>query len=128
MSVGRGPPRGGCPRSPPVLVCHSPSWRRGRCADEEYKNGRFRAAIKVLGLAIVYIWAGTLQKNGHIESFHDTPRRCYARPCGFESFQDAEAHLVLAIEDYNDNRARSSIGWLPPCEFFRLRERNNREW
>ena len=38
-----------------------------------------------------------------------------------------EAHLARAITDYNANRVHSSIEWRPPDEFFRLRERNNRE-
>ena len=101
---------------------------RVRCDNgAQYKSGEFRAAMKVLGLAVEYIWVSTPQQNGHIESFHNTLKRDYVRPYDFESYQDAEAYLARAIRDYNGSRVHSSIGWLPPDEFFRLWERNNRE-
>ena len=101
---------------------------RIRCDNgSQYRSGELRAAMKVLGLAVEYIWVSTPQQNGHIESFHNTLKRDYVRPYDFESFQDAEAYLAKAIRDYNANRVHSSIGWLPPDEFFRLWERNNRE-
>ena len=95
----------------------------------QYGRGEFRAAIKVLGLAVEYILVGAPppRQNGHIEPFHDTPRRDYVRPHDFESFQDAEAHLAYAFKDYDADRARSSIGRLPPDESFRLWERDNGE-
>ena len=101
---------------------------RVRCDNgTQYKSREFRTAMKVLGLAVEHIWVSTPQQNGHVESFHNTLKRDYVRPHDFESFQDAEAHLARAIKDYNANRVHSSIGWLPPDEFFRLWERNNRE-
>ena len=101
---------------------------RIRCDNgSQYRSGEFRAAMKVLDLAVEYIWVSTPQQNGHIESFHNTLKRDYVRPHDFESFQDAEVHLAYAFKDYNANRVHSSIGWVPPDEFFRLWERNNRE-
>ena len=101
---------------------------RIRCSNGvRCKGGEFRAAMKVLGLAVEYIWVSTPWQNGHIEPLHNTPRRGYVRPYDFESCQDAEAYLARAIRDYNANRIRSSIGWLPPDGFFRLWEGNNKE-
>ena len=38
-------------------------------------------------------------------------------PCDFEMFQDAEAAIPYAFEDYNQNRVHSAIGYATPSEF-----------
>ena len=101
---------------------------RIRCDNgSQYTSGEFRKAMSVLGIKVEHIWVSTPQQNGHVESFHNTLKRDYVHTRDFESFQDAAAWLAVARKDYNANRVHSSIGWVPPDEFLRLWERNNRQ-
>ncbi len=109
----------------------SPDQIRGirvRCDNgSQYTSGEFRKAMSILGIKVEHIWVSTPQQNGHVESFHNTLKRDYIHTHDFESFQDAEAWLPQAHRDYNANRVHSSIGWVPPDEFLRLWERNNKQ-
>ena len=101
---------------------------RMRCGNgSQYASGEFRNAMSVLGIRAEHIWASTPRQNGHVESFHNTLKRDYVHTRDFESFQDAAAWLAAARKDYNANRVHSSIGRVPPDEFPRLWERNNRQ-
>ena len=101
---------------------------RIRCDNgSQYTSGEFRKAMSILGIKVEHIWVSTPQQNGHVESFHNTLKRDYVHTRDFESFQDAAAWLAVARKDYNANRVHSSIGWVPPDEFLRLWERNNRQ-
>ena len=64
-----------------------------------------------------FIWKNTPEQNGHVESFHKTLKKEYIWPREFESYQDAEAALVEAFEDYNNDRIHSALGYLTPTEF-----------
>lgn len=109
----------------------SPDQIRGirlRCDNgAQYTSREFRKAMDILGIKTEHIWVSTPQQNGHVESFHNTLKRDYVHTRDFESFQDAAAWLPTAHKDYNANRVHSSLGWVPPDEFLRLWERNNRE-
>lgn len=101
---------------------------RLRCDNgPQYTSAEFRKAMAILGITVEHIWVSTPQQNGHVESFHNTLKRDYVHTRDFESFQEADAWLVEARRDYNANRVHSSIGRVPPDEFLRLWERNNKE-
>ncbi len=52
-----------------------------------------------------------------MESFHKSLKKEYVWPRDFETFQDAEAAISYAFEDYNQNQVHSAIGYATPSEF-----------
>ncbi len=80
---------------------------------------QFKESIKILGVRCEYIWYNTPEQNGHVESFHKTLKKEYVWPHDFARFQDAEAVLAEAFEDYNSKRIHSALGYLTPDEFVR---------
>ena len=84
----------------------------------QYTSHDFRRTVKALGIGKhEFIWKNTPEQNGHVESFHKTLKKEYIWPREFESYQDAEAALAEAIEDYNNHRIHSSIKYKTPAEF-----------
>lgn len=59
----------------------------------------------------------TPQENGHVESFHAILGRSLDRQY-FETLEQAECHLVLFYEKYNNTRLHGSIANLSPRTFW----------
>ena len=58
--------------------------------------------------------------------FHETLKREYVWPHEFVRFQDAEVALVRVFVDYNDDRIRSTRGYVTSNEFARKTEGGNK--
>ena len=83
----------------------------------QYTSRDFGKTVEILGIHHEFIWKNTPEQNGHIESFHNTLKKEYIWPREFNSYQEAEAALANAFEDYNNCRIHSAIGYVPPAEF-----------
>ena len=79
--------------------------------DEFMEGGK-----QVLGIRQEFIWKHTPEQNGHMESFHGTPKRKHAWPREFAKFQDAGAVLARALADYNNDRIFSAPEYVTPNE------------
>ena len=80
---------------------------------------KFRKEMHVLGFRQEFIWKHTPEQNGHIESFHGTPKREHAWSREFARFQGAEVVPVRAFAGYNGDRTHSALGYTTPNEFVR---------
>ena len=83
----------------------------------QYTSREFRASMATLGITLEYIYVNTPEQNGHIESFHKTLKKEYVWPCEFANIQEAKESLLVAFEDYNDNRIHSALKYMTPSEF-----------
>ena len=83
----------------------------------QYVLAQFGKAVKAYGVRPEFIHYHTPEQNAHVESFHKSLKKEYVRPRDFETFQDAEAAISYAFEDYNQNRVHSAIGYATPSEF-----------
>ena len=83
----------------------------------QYASNDFRRTAAALGIRHEFIWKNTPEQNGHVESFHKTLKKEYIWPREFGSYQDAEAALADAFEDYNNHRIHSATGYMTPAEF-----------
>ena len=83
----------------------------------QYILAQFGKAVKAYGVRPEFIHYHTLEQNAHVESFHKNLKKEYVWLRDFEMFQDAEAAISYAFEDYNQNRVHSAIGYATPSEF-----------
>ena len=83
----------------------------------QYTSRDFRRSVDVLGARLEYIYVNTPQQNNHIESFHKSLKKEYVWPHEFEDAGQAEVALLGALEDYNQHRIHSAIGYMTPNEF-----------
>lgn len=83
----------------------------------QYSGKKFRKAASLLGINLKFIRTHTPEQNGHIESFHGTLKREYIWPYDFANYQEAEAAIACAFQDYNKSRIHSSLKYVPPMEF-----------
>ena len=83
----------------------------------QYAGKKFRKAVSLLGARLSFVRTHTPEQNGHIESFHSTLKREYIWPHDFANYQDAEAAILEAFQDYNNARLHSSLKYVPPNEF-----------
>ena len=91
----------------------------------QYTSRDFRGSVGALGATLDYIYVNTPQQNGHIESFHKTPKKEYVWPREFQNVEEAEVTRLDALDDYNRNRIHSSLGYLTPDEFAKRWEKEN---
>ena len=72
--------------------------------------------MAVLSIRHEFIWKNTPEQNRHAELFYKTFKNGYMWPREFESYQDVEAALADAFEDYNKHRIHSATGHMTPAE------------
>ncbi len=92
----------------------------------QYTSRRFRDTLKRLGIQHELIAYKTPEQNGHVESFHKTLKKEYLWRHEFASFQEAQAVIDEAFEDYNKHRIHSALGYVTPVEFVGMRRGTNK--
>jgi len=83
----------------------------------QFRARSFKEAVKILGMKQEYIEKSTPEDNGDIESFHGSIKADYIWPYEYEDYEEVEKSIKEAYKDYNTVRPHSTIGYLPPKEF-----------
>jgi putative transposase len=83
----------------------------------QYRSREFISSMKALGIKLEFIFVNTPEQNGHIESFQKTLKREYIWTNDFKDYQEAEAAIANAFQDYNQKRPHSSLDYRTPHEF-----------
>jgi len=84
----------------------------------QYISKDFKIFIKDSGLKHIRTSVAYPQSNGKIERFHRTIKSEKIRVSSFVDIEDARKQIDDYINEYNEERLHSSIGYLTPSEVF----------
>ena len=74
----------------------------------------FKEFIRVTGMSHVRTSPYYPQSNGKLERYHRTVKEGCIRQHSIESLEEAKALVTAFVDDYNDNRLHSAIGYVTP--------------
>jgi len=86
----------------------------------------FKAFVKLCGLTHVRISPYYPQSNGKIERWYETLKQECIRPQTPLSLADAQRIVTRFVQEYNENRLHSAIGYITPRD--RLEGREEQIW
>lgn len=70
----------------------------------QYILTKFGSTVKAYCIKQKFIQYRMLEQDGHVESFHKSHNKEYVWQCDFDSFQDTEAAILYASDDYDQHR------------------------
>lgn len=82
----------------------------------------FKNFIRMAGMTHVRTSPYYPQSNGKIERWHKTIKNTTIRPLSPESLDEARRAVQKFVEDYNDRRLHSAIGYVTPADMLHGRE------
>ena len=83
---------------------------------------KLATTLDVIGISHEFIYPGTPQQNGHIESFHNTVTRLVSNRNIFRDIEHARTTFTEFYYAYNHTRAMKCLLSYPPHKFLRLWE------
>jgi putative transposase len=98
------------------LVHGAPSYIRSDNGSE-FVAGAVQRKLESKGVATKFIEPGKPWQNGKVESFNDKLRDEFLNCDIFESGNELQAGLDAFLDQYNNFRPHSSLGYLTPAEF-----------
>jgi transposase InsO family protein len=82
----------------------------------------FKEYVRLCGMTHVRTSPFYPQSNGKIEAWHKTLKRECIRPHAPGSFGDAERYIAEFVDEYNNRRLHSGIGYIAPADKLESRE------
>ena len=83
----------------------------------QYISKEFNEYLKLIGINHEYIEKKTPEKNGDIESFHDSIKIDYIWINEINNFNEGKEIIENAFNDYNNTRAHSTLDYYSPIQF-----------
>ena len=94
--------------------------KRLRCDNgPEFISKAIKAWLSTIGVEVLYIEPGSPWQNGLCESFNGRLRDEYLQQTEIVSDADARLKARAWMDDFNEQRPHSSLGYLTPSEFAR---------
>ena len=87
----------------------------------EFRGRVLTAWSEERGVRLEFIQPGKPTQNAYIESFNGRLRDECLNANWFTSLSDARRKIETWRQDYNQHRPHSSLSYLPPAEFARMR-------
>ena len=101
-----------------------PDGTRGPGLIVQADNGRqptaraFRNALRVLGVQLAFIDVCEPKQNAIVERYFRTLKEEEIWPTVYETVDQARAGIADFVRFYNQVREHSSLGYIPPADFF----------
>lgn len=94
--------------------------KRLRCDNgPEFISKAIKQWLSTIGVEVLYIEPGSPWQNGVCESFNSRLRDEYMQQTEITSESDGRLKARIWMDDFNENRPHSSLGYLTPSEFAR---------
>jgi len=92
-------------------------WIHHSDQDCTYTAQDFKTCLETVGATTSYSDPGKPQQNGKVESFFKTLKTEELKANEYESPHELVLAITSFIQDYNQNRRHSALGYIPPNRF-----------